>query len=239
MTESKKELTSPEDDIGEVVGNSGEDASDSDESGVIVEDAGDDRRLDAVLDELAALKSGVAQTSERLDIFSESAGQLEAISGDVKELLRFRGMITGVIDRLHEEIEEKKSDTRHKALKPFLKDLILFYDDLAEVHAETAEALGEEHRAVKALAMLADSVLEILYRADVEPFENEDDTLDVSTQKTIEVREVSEKELDTRVIEVVRTGFSGPEGILRREQVVVGKYVEGDEEEKEVGEETE
>ncbi len=226
MAESKKDIVAKNgSDAKEVVGS-------GDETLITAEGVESDRHFDAVLDELAGLRSDVAQTSERLDTLSESAGHLEGISGDVKELLRFRGMITGVIDKLHEEIEDKKVDTRHKTLKPFLKDLILFYDDLTEVHAETIEELGEEHQTVKALAMLTDSVLEILYRSDIEPFENEDDTLDVATQKTIEVREVTETELDMCVIEVVRTGFAGPEGVFRREQVIVGKYVaENNEEE--------
>ncbi len=194
----------------------------------VVEEDDNDSDLRPVLDELASLKRDSAQTSERIEALTETVSQLDAISVDVKEMLRFRGLITGVVDKLYEEIEDKKADTRYKALKPFLKDLILLYDDLSEVQAEAKDDLGEEHQTSKALAMLADSVLEILYRADVESFESEGDTLDIATQRTIEIREVSDPELDTRILETVRTGFAGPEGVLRREEVVVGRYVEGE-----------
>ena len=120
MAESKKDIVAEEgDDAKEVV-------DPSDKAAIKAEGEESDCHFDAVLDELAGLRSDVAQTSERRDTLSESAGHLEGISGDVKELLRFRGMITGVIDKLHEEIEEKKVDTRHKTLKPFLKDLISY-----------------------------------------------------------------------------------------------------------------
>jgi molecular chaperone GrpE (heat shock protein) len=236
MAKSKKEAVVDGEDNGVMEEDTLEQVTDDDESTEKVEDTENGSDLRSVMEELGGLKEDFALSSERLEALAETAAQLDGISGDVKELLRFRGLITGVVGKLYEQIEEKKADTRHKALKPFLKDLILFYDDLGEVQIETAEELGEEHRAAKALTMLTDSVLEILYRADVEPYQGEGDSLDITTQKTVEIREVTDLEKNMRVLEVLSTGFVGPEGVLRREQVVVGKYVAGEEEDSEEGE---
>ncbi|MCP4231772.1 MAG: nucleotide exchange factor GrpE [bacterium] len=188
-----------------------------------------------VLDELANLKQDSALTTERLADLSNKVALLDSISADTRELLRFREVITGVVNKLYKELDEEKRDPRSGILKPVVNDLILFYDDLVEVRRDAAKELGEKHITTSKLDTLVEGLLEVLYRMDVKPYKGDGESLDLARQKTIRVENVTDEERDKRIIKVSKTGFVWPEGVLRREGVVVGKYVSGEDENSENG----
>ena len=67
-------------------------------------------------------------------------------------------------DRLYADLDRERKNVAGEFLKPILRDIIQFYDHVVEAarqHPEIEELLG----------MLREGLLEVLYRADVEPIE--------------------------------------------------------------------
>jgi len=112
------------------------------------------------------------------------------------------------IAALHQELEEHRRGLYQKILKPVLLDIIGLYDEIT--------ASGQ--------VVLLDSVEEILRRHGVEAFSCEEDTVDRSRQRVIDVVPTARAGDDRRVARRVRPGFEVDGRVLRPEWVVAYRY---------------
>lgn len=112
------------------------------------------------------------------------------------------------ISALHQELEEHRRGLYQQILKPVLLDIIGLYDEIAA----SEQAFG------------LDSVEEILRRYGVEAFRCEQDTVDRSRQRVIDVVPAASEDDDRKVARRVRPGFKADGRVLRPEWVAAFRY---------------
>ena len=74
-------------------------------------------------------------------------------------------------DQLYEEMRQYKDDFLYQAEKPFLLDLLLFYDSLLWFQQSLSKKEMAPEAMTDSFQYLMDEFLELLYRRDVVPLE--------------------------------------------------------------------
>lgn len=123
-------------------------------------------------------------------------------------------------DQLYEELRQYKEDFVFQLEKPFLLDLLLFYDSLTWFQQsliakeQNPETIGDSFQ------YLIDEFLEVLYRRDVVPCESQE-RFDMKTQKAVKVFPTDQPADDWKVHSVLKRGFIRGNRVLRAEEVAV------------------
>jgi hypothetical protein len=151
------------------------------------------------------------------------------------------GVNQKLFDALHDELRSYKDGFLLEILhRPIIRDLILLYDDLSEIHrctaasldgfkpgCETAEVLATR----KELQVLAtnldhvtDSLLEILARMDVRRLDPSSGKLDKLNHRVLHVESAQSPSEDLMVSASVKPGFLWRERNVRPEEVIIKKW---------------
>jgi molecular chaperone GrpE (heat shock protein) len=125
--------------------------------------------------------------------------------------LELRRTVEEQVDGLTEELERRC--TRHVAevKEGFLRDAVLFCDDLMKLRLQVAAWLE----------VVEKQGLELLARAGLTPIEVEGTEFDPSLQKVVSIKITPEDELDGTVADVLRAGYRRDDGRVFRPQEVV------------------
>lgn len=123
-------------------------------------------------------------------------------------------------DTLYEELRQYKEDFIFQAEKPFLLDLLLFYDSLNWFHQSLQKREMSPDVVTDSFQYLLDEFLELLYRRDVVPCESSE-RFDRRVHKAVRVVPAPRGEDDWRIESVLKRGFVRAEKILRAEEVAV------------------
>ena len=152
------------------------------------------------------------------------------------------GVNQKLFDALHEELKGYKDGFLLEILhRPLIRDLILLYDDLSELHRRTAAALAamnpskptaELAAARSQLQQLAtnldhivDSLLEVLARMDVRRLEpSSGGKLDKLNQRVLNTQPAESPGEDLTVASSLKPGFLWRERTIRAEEVTVKKW---------------
>jgi molecular chaperone GrpE (heat shock protein) len=126
-------------------------------------------------------------------------------------------------DTLYEELKQYKEDFIFQAEKPFLLDLLLFYDSLNWFHASLERREMSPDVVNDSFQYLLDEFLELLYRRDVIPCEG-GDRFDRKVHKAVRVAAAATPEDDWKVESVLKRGFIRNDKMLRAEEVSVFRY---------------
>lgn len=146
--------------------------------------------------------------------------RLDELTDLFKERLRTDNVQQKAFDQLYEELKQYKEDFLFQAEKPFLLDLLLFYDSLNWFHQSLQkEEMGPEVIA-DSFQYLLDEFLELLYRRDVVPCETAD-RFDRRLHKAVKVAPAASAGDDWRVQSVLKRGFVRNDRLLRAEEVSV------------------
>lgn len=135
------------------------------------------------------------------------------------------------LEKLHDELQQYKTNFVRQSLTPLLKEVIFCHDFVVQQANKIAPANTDvppaPDAASKALDAVRQMLLDLLYKFDVEPFRNEsgtDGAFDPRTQQCLKTLPTDQPDLDKRVAEQGACGFRSGETILRRELVIVYKY---------------
>ena len=152
------------------------------------------------------------------------AGRLDRIEASVESLhrimderLRYDDAKEAAFNRLYKDLDEQRKQSAGDPFRPVLRDLAMLHDHIVEAvrqHPEEAEALE----------IIREGLMEVLYRANVEPIECGKNRYDRSLQQIKRVEKTSDPAADWTVSEVLRQGFRFGEQVLRPQQVVVRRY---------------
>jgi hypothetical protein len=151
------------------------------------------------------------------------------------------GVNQKLFDALHDELRGYKDGFLLEILhRPLIRDLIILYDDLSELHRRTAASLdgskaGSDSPELAAcrqqLQLLAtnldhivDSLLEVLARMDVKRLEPGTGKLDKVNQRVLNVIPALSASEDLMVASSVKPGFLWRERTVRAEEVIVKKW---------------
>jgi hypothetical protein len=140
-----------------------------------------------------------------------------------------------MMERLHDELQQHKSNFVRQAMTPLLKEVI-FCHDFAVQQGDKLRNGGQEESGVAALEALRQMLVDVLFKFDVEPYRGEDEvettsgttvlspSFDPRTQQCLRTLPTDQPELDKRIASRGACGFRSGEAILRRELVSVYKY---------------
>ncbi len=146
--------------------------------------------------------------------------KLDQLSQLFAERLRTDAVQQKAFDQLYEELRQYKEDFLFQAEKPFLLDLLLFYDSLNWFH----ESLRRDEMSPEAVAdsfqYLLDEFMELLYRRDVVPCDSVD-RFDRRVHKAVRVVPAERAEDDWKVQAVLKRGFLRADRLLRPEEIAV------------------
>ena len=151
------------------------------------------------------------------------------------------GVNQKLFDAMHEELKSYKDGFLLEILhRPIIRDLILLYDDLSDIHRRTAATLAgfkpgsDSPEAVAARNQLellttnldhtVDSLLEVLARMDVRRLQPSPGKLDKVNQRVLSVEPAESAADDLTIAASLKPGFLWRERTIRAEEVIVKKW---------------
>jgi molecular chaperone GrpE (heat shock protein) len=174
-------------------------------------------------------QAGGAGTNEFVaefrDILKENAVLLREIKSSVEARQEYDASKQKIIDRLDEEMKNYRDNFILQSQKPVFIDLILLYDDMKKLMdtISQAESLDREE-VLKNIDILKDELLEVLYRRDIELYEEHPERLDHRLHRTISTAECESEDDNNKVLKIARDGFKWNGKVLRAEEVIIAKY---------------
>jgi molecular chaperone GrpE (heat shock protein) len=154
---------------------------------------------------------------------SNTDARLDEIASMLRDRSRQDEAHQKAFDTLYEELKQYKEDFIFQAEKPFLLDLLLFYDSLNWFHESLERREMSPDVVNDSFQYLLDEFLELLYRRDVVPCEGSD-RFDRKVHKAVRVTPATDAADDWKVEAVLKRGFVRNDKILRPEEVSVYRY---------------
>ena len=179
------------------------------------EEPANDPPTETLAEEVVSVASETELTA-RLQRVEE---RIDSLHSMVEKRLLYDKAKETAFDRLYADLDRERKNVAGEFLKPILRDILQFYDHVVEAarqHPEVEELLG----------MLREGLLEVLYRADVEPIQVISDKFDRKLQCVKRVEATENEHEDWTVAEVIRDGFRLGGRVLRPQQVVVRRFKE-------------
>jgi molecular chaperone GrpE (heat shock protein) len=135
-----------------------------------------------------------------------------------------------LFDSLHEEMIGYRDNFLHESLqKPFIRDLVILFDDLSRLLSQLQSAVdGENKRGPLTqwrdnLENAIHSLTEILHRMEVSEIEPKD-VVDRALHKVISYEPADFAEEDGQIVMRVKRGFLWRDQVLRPEEVVAKRF---------------
>lgn len=155
----------------------------------------------------------------------ETEEGINRVSDMFKEKISTDEVKEKAFEELYSQLDSYKRNFVDTAMKPFVHDLLLFYD---RITSDIDYSKGNDNDG-KSDSMLTfkDELLEILYRNDIIPLEKslEGERFNAEKSNAIEKIETREKDKDNTISIVLKEGFKKGECIIRPEIVQIHKYV--------------
>jgi len=158
-------------------------------------------------------------------------GQLARVDENLQALRDTESVNQQLFNSLHEELKEYRDNFLRDSLqKPFIRDLIVLFDDLTGLAAqmESAGGAGGARQATVGqwcanLENGIHSVLEILHRMEVNEIEPKD-LVDRACHRVVSYEPADFAEDDGRIVLRVKRGFLWRDQVLRPEEVVAKRF---------------
>jgi molecular chaperone GrpE (heat shock protein) len=152
----------------------------------------------------------------------ETEEGINKLSDLFKEKLASDCVKEKAFDELYTQLESYKRNFVYSALKPFVHDLLLFYDrlntDINHMKLENSEDCSK-------LTSFRDEILEILYRNDITPIEESSEGSKFNPEKSnaVDRFDTDDVNMDNTVKKVLRVGFKRGNASIRPELVQIYK----------------
>ena len=163
------------------------------------------------------------------DLF-DLARQFKRIDAQLDAIRSSEGVNQRLFDTMHRELKEYRDNFLHESLqKPFIRDLIVLFDDLTALLAQLKSAgKGESKRS--SLKQSADNLentihglVEILHRLEVTEIP-QSDVVDLALHKVVSYEPTDFAEEDCRIVMRLKRGFQWRDKVLRPEEVIAKRY---------------
>jgi molecular chaperone GrpE (heat shock protein) len=182
--------------------------------------------------------------NERLQGLEETVFRLGKVAGQTDFSEQFRRMDEQLValrntesvnqrlfDSLHQELKRYRDNFLHESLqKPFIRDLLILFDDLSALSAQLQTALegGDSKRGKLAqwrenLENSIHSLTEILHRMEVSEIEPRE-MVDRALHRVVSFEPSDFAEDEGRIVMRVKRGFLWRDQVLRPEEVVAKRF---------------
>jgi molecular chaperone GrpE (heat shock protein) len=136
-----------------------------------------------------------------------------------------------LFDSLHDEMIKYRDNFLHESLqKPFIRDLVILFDDLSGLLGQLQTAIDTSDGKRSALSQWRDnlenaihSLTEILHRMEVSEIEPKE-MVDRSLHKVLSFEPADFAEEDGQIVMRVKRGFLWRDQVLRPEEVVAKRF---------------
>ena len=193
-----------------------------------------------ILDEIRALngrlqnlEETVAKRSEKPEgnEQTELGAQFRKMDEHMAALRNTESVNQRLFDSLHEELIKYRDNFLHETLqKPFIRDLVILFDDLSGVASQlqTAAEGGDPKRGMLGhwrdnLENAIHSLTEILHRMEVSEIEPKE-MVDRAFHRVISYEPADFAEDEGRIVMRVKRGFMWRDQVLRPEEVVAKRF---------------
>jgi molecular chaperone GrpE (heat shock protein) len=186
--------------------------------------------------EISELTSAVHFLSRRIEVLEGSfsrkfeALQFQKLEEQLAAIRDTETVNQKLFDSLHKElISYRDNFVRESLQKPFIRDLLILFDDLSAIAGQFEDSATGDHaggEGVQSHDNLKNTLhflLEILHRLEVTEIERKE-TVDRTLHRVINYEAAESAEEDGRIVRRVRTGFTWHDRILRPEEVIAKRF---------------
>lgn len=200
-----------------------------------VDDSRIEKQLGDLLEEFRALnrridqlEEAVAATKQPAKPDDEIVQQFQKMDEHMSALRETDSINQKLFDSLHDELIKYRDNFLHESLqKPFIRDLVVLYDDLSTVAGQISSAADEKGGVVAQwrdnLENGIHSLVEILHRLEVNEIESKE-MVDRAIHKVVSYEPADFAEDDGRIVMRVKRGFMWRDRVLRPEEVVAKRF---------------
>ena len=162
---------------------------------------------------------------------AELTAQMRRMDEHLMALRNTESVNHRLFNSLHQELKSYRDNFLRDSLqKPFIRDLIVLFDDLSSLAAQMQSATPPAEAKRGTLTQWCDnlensihSVVEIMNRMEVNEIEQKD-TVDRTLHKVVSYEPADFPEEDGRIVMRVRRGFVWRGQVLRPEEVVAKRF---------------
>ncbi len=196
-----------------------------------------DRLHQALLDEKRqrnpAEEREIAQEAQAPLMSEAVENGIDRIEKGVKALMEsFEGKLkhdahkNQIIDKLHEDLQEYKSDFLKKFVQSIIMDIIQVIDDLRKLARHYEEqGLGEAdaRKLLDILKGIPSELEDLFFRQGVMPFTCDGNAFDPSRQRVLKTLITTDRDKDKTIAESIRPGYEWDGTVIRPE--IVAAYI--------------
>ena len=188
------------------------------------------RRLNGRMTSFEQIVLGRLEKLERADQ-NDFAEQFRKMDENMAALRNTETVNQRLFDSLHEEMIKYRDNFLHESLqKPFIRDLVILFDDLSGLLTQLQTAIDASDGKRSALKQWRDnlenaihSLTEILHRMEVSEIEPRE-MVDRSLHKVLSFEPADFAEADGQIVMRVKRGFLWRDQVLRPEEVVAKRF---------------
>lgn len=185
---------------------------------------------------ISVLITGIHSLSQRMEALEESMVRkfeglhFEKLEQQLAAIRDSETVNQKLFDSLHQElISYRDNFVRDSLQKPFIRDLLVLFDDLSRIAAQVEKTAPEENDA-SANTQLRNNIentlhflVEILHRLEVTKIEPRE-TVDRTLHRVVGVEKAESAEEDGRIVTRSKRGFVWRDKLLRPEEVIVRRF---------------
>ena len=187
--------------------------------------AGMEKMLAEGLEKLTSAASAGSQADAQLP------AQLKKMDDHLAALRNTESVNHRLFNTLHQELKSYRDNFLRDTLqKPFIRDLIVLFDDLSSLASQmqSAASAADAKQSVVTqwsanLENAIHALLEVMHRMEVSEVETRD-TVDRSLHKVVSYEPTDFAEEDGQIVMRVRRGFVWRDQVLRAEEVVAKRF---------------
>jgi molecular chaperone GrpE (heat shock protein) len=186
--------------------------------------------------EILELTSAVCLLSQRIEVLEGSfvrkfeALQFQKLEEQLAAIRDTETVNQKLFDSLHKELLSYRDNfVRESLQKPFIRDLLILFDDLSAIAGQFEDAAAADDAGSEGaqssvnLKNTLHFLLEILHRLEVTEIEPKE-TVDRTLHRVISYEVADSAEEDGRIVRRVRTGFTWHDRVLRPEEVIAYQF---------------
>ncbi len=191
---------------------------------------------DALAQRLDALEKMIADGFAKLSVpppadANDVGAQLRKIDEHLTALRNTESVNHRLFNTLHQELKTYRDNFLRESLqKPFIRDLIVLFDDLSSLSAQMQNAAASNDARPVKLGQWTDnlgnalhSLIEIMNRMEVSEIEPKE-KVDRALHKVMSYEPADYAEEDGHIMMRLRRGFTWREQVLRPEEVVAKRF---------------
>lgn len=183
-----------------------------------------------VKDHFAALNERMDDLEEALSGVGDLGARLRRLDEHMLALRNTESVNQRLFNSLHQELKDYRDNFLRESLqKPFIRDLLVLFDDLSSLSGQMQSASALEPRSGPLgqwnanLENAIQALLEVMHRMEVNVIEPKE-RVDRAVHRVVSYEPADFAEDDGRIVMRVKRGFVWHDQILRPEEVVAKRF---------------